>query len=248
MMQETTTPVMDDPLDAATNATLRPREYYGQLSVDAYFAKLVKGTGKVPFDSQKDPIEQRVTAVTLALTPLPECDLSFNLAREMIAESVEWVRVVWPSLRAAGVQSAKSADGIWVRLIQEPTGRKYRGRDGAEREASTFKVLGAFADESACRAAYLAASGKVETSKQDAFADEFGEALSTGGSSHKTQPVAQPQAKQKETAAAFVAALAKQHHGDMAAIKAAVASIPLITNAFDPESEEFAQIVAENAA
>ena len=235
MTQNVNTAVMDDPFDAATNAKLRPREYYGQLAVDAYFAKLVKGTGKVPWDPQADSVDNRVTAVNISLIPLPACGLSFKLERSMIAESVEWAKIVWPSLRAQGVQSAKLADGIWVKLVQEPTGRKYRvkdldGKPGEEREASTFKILVVYPDEAACEAAYQATQGSDD-----------GPAAAAS-----TQPAADPRAK--ETAKQFIIALAKQHHGNMDAVKRAVAMIPMITAAYDPESTEFAEIVMENVA
>ena len=230
MTQNVNTAVMDDPFDAATNAKLRPREYYGQLAVDAYFAKLVKGTGKVPWDPQADSVDNRVTAVNISLIPLPACGLSFKLERSMIAESVEWAKIVWPSLRTNGVQSAKLADGIWVKLVQEPTGRKYRTSTGEEREASTFKILVVYPDEAACEAAYQATQGGDDGP----------------GAATSTQPVADPRAR--ETAKQFIIALAKQHHGNMDAVKRAVAMIPMITAAFDPESTEFAEIVLENAA
>ena len=167
MTQSTTanprTAVMDDPFDSADNPQLRPREYYGQLNIDAHYVKLIKGQGKVPWDPEVDSVDGRFTSVTMILTPLADCGLSFSLQRDMIAESTEWARIVLPSIRAQGIQSAKLADGRWVRMVQEPTGRKYRPKSGGEeREATTFKILEAYADEEACRAAYLAASGKSD--------------------------------------------------------------------------------------
>lgn len=232
MTQNVNTAVMDDPFDAATNAKLRPREYYGQLGVDAYFAKLVKGTGKVPWDPQADSVDNRVTAVNISLIPAPACGLSFKLERSMIAESVEWAKIVWPSLRAQGVQSAKSADGIWVKLVQESTGRKYRTKAGEEREATTFKILAVYPDQAACEAAYFATQGVEDLAAAEAVA--------------AAQPAVDTRAK--ETAKQFIIALAKQHHGDLNAIKKAVSMIPMITAAFDPESTEFVEIVAENFA
>ena len=245
MTQNVNTAVMDDPFAAADNAQLRPREYYGQLSVDAYFCKLVKGKGKVPWDSQVDPIDGRCTAITMILTPLVETGLNMQLRREMIAESVEWVRIVLPSIKAQGIPSAKQADGRWVRLVQEPTGRKYTPKSGGEeREATTFKLLDAYATEEACKAAYFAATGQQDTSEQDAFGDAIGDAMAGA-------PAAAPagnNSKQRETAMAFVAALAKQHRGNLDTIKATVNTIPLITAVYDPESAEFAQLVAESVA
>ena len=232
MTQNVNTAVMDDPFDSATNPTLRPREYYGQLAVDAYFAKLIKGTGKVPWDPQADSVDNRVTAVNISLIPVAAAHLSFKLERNMIAESVEWAKIVWPSLRAQGVQSAKSADGIWVKLVQESTGRKYRTKSGEEREASTFKILAVYPDQAACEAAYYATQGAEDVAAAEAVA--------------AAQPAVDTRAK--ETAKQFIIALAKQHHGNMDAVKRTVAMIPMITAAYDLESTEFAEIVMENAA
>lgn len=240
------TPVDDDPFASAGAATLRPREYYGQLSVDAWYCKLVKGQGKVPWDKQADSIDSRVTALTLELQPLADSGLSFTLRREMIAESVEWVKICWPSLRAAGVQSVKLANGIWCKLVQEPTGRKYRSsRTGTEQEATTFKVLEVYAGQEACEAAYKAAHG-------DPAADEI-EDIDFDGNGHKV--AAQPQAQQttmqtddarkRETARQFLLAIARQKHGDLEAVKAAVASMPMITEHFAADSPEFMSVVAE---
>lgn len=232
MTQDNRTVTVDDPFDSASNPTLRPREYYGQLAVDAYFAKLIKGQGKVPWDPQADSVDIRVTAVNISLIPLAASHLTFKLDRSMIAESVEWAKVTWPSLRAQGVESAKSADGIWVKLVQEPTGRKYTAKSGEEREATALKITAVYPDRAACEAAYYATQGAEDASAAEAAAAAV--------------PTADP--RSRETAKQFIIALSRQHHGDLAVIKRAVSTIPMITAAYDPESVEFAEIVMENVA
>ena len=41
----------NDPFEAADNPQIKPAEYFGKLEVDAWFCALVKGQGKVPFDT-----------------------------------------------------------------------------------------------------------------------------------------------------------------------------------------------------
>lgn len=247
------TPVDDDPFASAGAATLRPREYYGQLSIDAWFCKLVRGKGKVPWDKLADSIDDRVTALTVELQPLAASGLAFTLKREMIAESVEWVKICWPSLRACGVQSVKAANGIWVKLVQEPTGRKYRrGSDGQEMEATTFKILEVYPDGAACEAAFGSGRGGPADTVEEALAGvDFDGAGRPGGA--RPQPQPQPQqatmpvdkGRQRETARQFLLAIARQKQGDLEAIKAAVAGMTVITQAFDLESDEFLAVVAE---
>lgn len=245
----TNNPIDDDPFASAGAATLRPRDYYGQLSVDAWYCKLVKGQGKVPWDKNADSIDSRVTALTLELQPVADSGLSFTLRREMIAESVEWVKICWPSMRECGVQSVKSANGIWCRLVQEPTGRKYRSsRTGMEQEATTFKVLEVYPDQQSCEAAYKAAHGES--------AVEEIEGVDFDGNGHKAQPkpttppfMADPapadDARKRETARQFLLAIAKQKQGDLEAVKAVVAAMPMITEYFAADSPEFMSVVAE---
>lgn len=238
--------VADDPFASATNATLRPREYWGQLSVDAWFCKLVKGQGKVPWDKTSDPVDNRATALTVELQPLAESNLNFALKREMIAESPEWVKIVWPSLRACGVQAAKQANGLWVKLIQEPTGRTYRSnKDGTEHEATTFKILEVYPNEAACVAAYRAVNGEPETNVVEEITG-----IDFGGNGHQAQAqqATMPgteDTRKRDTAKAFLLAIAKQKQGDLDAIKGAVAAMPLIIEFYDLDSPEFMAVVAE---
>lgn len=237
-----TTPVDDDPFVSAGSATLRPREYYGLLSVDAWYCKLVKGQGKVPWDKNVDSIDSRVTALTVELQPLAGSNLNFALKREMIAESVEWVKIMWPSLRACGVQSVKGANGLWVKLVQEPTGRKYRSsRTGMEQEATTFKVLAVYPNQAACEAAFSSSRG-------ESIDDELADIDLDGTGKRVVQPQATTPAddsRKRETARQFLLAIARQKKGDLEAVKAAVATMPMITQAFDPDSDEFLAVVAE---
>ena len=238
--------VDDDPYASAGTATLRPRDYYGQLSVDAWYCKLVKGQGKVPWDKAADSIDNRVTALTIELQPLADSGVTFALKRELIAESADWVKTTWPSLRACGVQSVKLADGIWVKLVQQETGRSFRGKDGEQRQATTFKILTVYPDQAACEAAYKAAHG-------DPAADEIQDI--DLGDGRRPQAQAQPQATQatmtaddarkRETARQFLLAIARQKHGNLDEVKVAVAAMPMITQAFDPNSNEFMAVVAE---
>ena len=235
----TETQVTNDPYESATEATIRPRDYYGQVHIDAWFCILQKGTGKVAFDPQVHNADQRCTAITMSMIPLAEMNITFKLEREIIAEGREWVEIVLPSIKAAGVASVKAADGRFAKLQRVPTGGKYRLKDangnrtGEEREAITFKVLAFFSDEAACRQAYYAETGKAPDGSEPipGFDDEPAKPAANVGA-----------AKQ------FILAFAKQKHFDIEATREVCRQQPMITSAIDVDSDEFTQIVAEGMA
>lgn len=225
-----TTQTFDDPFDTASKATLTPRSYYGQIQIDAYFCVLQKGIGKVPYDPGQHKAEDRRTAIDISLLPIAEQNITFELRREIIAESREWAGIIWPSLKELGLTSAREANGKWAKMQQVGTGRKYRTKSGEEREATTFKFLALFADENACRAAYLADTGQDAGDAPTAA----GNGSNGNGSNHDL-----------EVALPFIRAFAKTNSCDLEKTKAACRQQAIIVKAIDVESPEFAQIVAE---
>ena len=225
--------VTNDPYESANEATVRPRDYYGQIHIDAWFCILQKGVGKVPFDAQAHNVDQRCTAITMSMIPLAEMNITFKLERETIAESREWAGIILPSIKAAGIASVKDANGKFAKMQQVPTGRKYRTSTGEEREATTFKVLAFYSDEAACRQAYYAETGKAPDGSEPipGFDDEPAKPAANIGA-----------AKQ------FILAFAKQKNYDLDATREVCRQQPMITNAIDVDSDEFTQIVAEGMA
>jgi len=229
----------DDPFDSATNATLAPRSYYGQIQADAWFCALVKGTGKVPFDPTQHNPEQRCVAVDISLIPLPEQNVRFDIRRETIAESREWAGIIWPSLKALGLTNAREADGKWGKLTQVPSGRKYRNSAGEEKEATTFKFLALYPNEDACRDAY-----HTEVKRQPADAEpaptQAPQSTPAGGNGGNGS-------KARETAVQFIAAFAKMNKYDVDATRRQCAGQPAITNVVDVNTPEFVEIIAQAA-
>lgn len=220
-----------DPFAAADSAQPMIRAYYGQIELDIWFCALVKGKGKVPYDPNVH--QSRSTAVNISVLPLPEQNVTFGLRREIIAESQEWVKITWESLKALGLKSTREAQGKWVKMQQVASGRKYRDKKGEEKESTTFKFVALYADEDACRAAYLAETG------------HSGAATQTQPKVQQ-QPFAQP-AGELNKAVPFIKAFAKMNGYDLEKTKAICKTQEIIKNAIDIESPQFAQIVAEAA-
>lgn len=221
-----------DPYERAANAQLRPREYWGQIQVDAYMCVLVRGKGKVQYDPAVHSEQDARTAMTVAVLPLPEQAVQFPIEREMIAESTEWIRTVWPSLRRFGLNNPREAKGRWCRVRFVTTGRTYTTRDGAEREATTLEFVELYADEAACRAAYRAATGHQED--EDLVIDDIEQA-----------PLPDPAVTRAATALEFVKALIKASGGKRDALAAQMAAVPMIAEFYTVDSPEVQALLAD---
>jgi len=209
------------------------RAFYGELETDAYYCALVKGEGKVPYNP--DIHRSRNTAVIVRIQPLAEQNISGNVQREMIAESSEYIDIVWSSLKELGITNLREASGKWIRAEQVPSGRKYTDRNtGETREATTFRFTALYDGEEACRAAYYADTGRepeipsieqapLPTRAEVASSEELAKAIP------------------------FIKAFAKQKNYDLEATKKMCATQVMISRAIDVESPEFAAIVAEAA-
>lgn len=147
---------MQDPLEAADNAVLAPREYFGQVLVDTWFCALVKGAGKVPFDPTQH--QKKFTAIKIDLMPLAEMNVTNPIAREMIAESREWVNFTLASIKALGVKTA-DVKNKWAKINFVPTGETYKNAAGDEKDKTALNFVAIYPDEAACRAAYEAEHG-----------------------------------------------------------------------------------------
>lgn len=227
-----------DPWAAAAEAKAPPSFTYGQIAIDTWPCVLVKGAGKVPFNELEHSEDARRTVLEISVMPLAASHSRFTPERSVIAESPEWYRTIWPSLKVLGLNNPKDAVDKWCKMEQVSTGRKYRNAAGEEREATTFKFLALYDSEAACEAAYYAESGNHADGAD--IPDIENEPLPLDPT-----PAATAVDPGQATARAFVEALAKQHHGDLAAIGVAVAGIPSISKYYPPNSDALNAAVSE---
>ena len=230
-----TTPYANDPFEAADNPQVRPAEFFGKLEVDAWFCALIKGQGKVPFDNEQHPIDQRRTAVDLHVIPLADHKLNYPLTRGVIAESKEWTGIVWASLRDLGVQSLRELkDGDrWCRVTTEATGRTYQS-NGVAKEATTFRFLALYTTEAECEAAFHAS----RNGSSDDWLDAPAQAAPVNGSNG----TAHAEQRERETALAFARILVKLSHS-VREVGERFAQYPLVSRFFSVDSPEIAQMI-----
>ncbi len=231
--------IYNDPLDALDNPEIRTPEYFGQLHLETWFCVLEKGIGKRDFDPARDAIENRRTAVKLALVPLPEHQSKYDVLRDLIVESKEWAGMVLPSIKALGI-TARELDQKWVKIGFQPTGRTYTKVDGVTgetvtKDATTFKFLALYPNEEACRAAYQAERGNGHSGTPAPAATP-----APNGNGHASALDAE-----KATALKFVKALVGQCNGDPATLAPKMASMPMIAKHFTPDSPEVVNLIGE---
>jgi len=171
-----------------------------------------------------DPMD---AATNAQMTPLADLKLTFNQERHMIAESKEWIEIVWASLKACGATHARNVHGMWCKVVQVPSGRKYTDKNGETKESTTLKFLELYPDEIACRDAYWKARG--------AAADNGIEDIEDHPVAGASAPV-DVDAKERATAQQFLRVMIAQLGYKQDAIAAWVATVPMVAKYFgDPQ-------------
>lgn len=218
--------------------------YFGKVTFDIWFCVLQSGVGKVVFDPQQHGQEQRRTAIDVSLEPLAEGRSQFTITRNLIAESREWAGVTLPSIKDLGL-SARELNGKWAKCTMVPSGRKFTGKDGVQKDSTTFKFLEAYDTAEACYVASLAFFEDLENGRVEA-----------GGNGQTSPQAAPPQQApkapdnnaEKTTARMFLEPLWNASGGDLNKFAGLIADNPLISKYFSINSPEVIAIVQREAA
>ena len=239
------TVIANDPWDSAENPTFAAPEYWGLCSIDMYYCVLQKGVGKVRFDSQVHPTDQRRTAIDIVVTPLPEMGNAREASRSMIAESKEWASIVLPSIKTLGV-STRELNGKYAHITFAPTGRTYTksNDDGTQetKDSTTIKFIKVFADENTCRADWAAHGGQPSQASNGDIPPLTSTPPANGNGSDK----------EKATGLAFLRVIVQNAcsgQKDFNVIRETVAAnitqYPPVAKFFTVDSPETVQLIAE---
>src|SRR4051812_36836343 len=109
--------IYDDAMNA--EAPTGSRMAFGSIEVDLWKCILVKGTGKVLFDTTAHGADQKRTAIDLSLIPLQTARNHEAIKRNLIAESKEWTQIMRPSLTALGTD-LRGINGRFVQVEYVP--------------------------------------------------------------------------------------------------------------------------------
>jgi len=220
------------------NATWsQERTYFGQVQVDTWYCALVKGSGKVPFDPGQHKEEQRQTAITITLMPLPGSPVQNPTERGMIANSREWVQIVLPSLKKLGV-SLRDLKDQWAQVRMVPTGRTYINSNGEERQATTVQFVAVYKTEAEAQAAaatFFTSRKNGDGEKAPASVPQPAGGNGNGSNSNSAE---------RQTAAKFLPALWKTSGGDIMKFAEKLAATPLVCKHFTIDSPEAVAIIS----
>lgn len=150
----------------ANNPPEKTYDLFGKVELKIFKGAYQKGTrGAVPFNPAVH--DKATTIVKIYIQPLAEMDVKYLwMLEDETAVWAEWAKITFPSIKALGINDGREINDRWARIARVPNGRKYDKIDkatgqatGEQGDKTTFKFVEFFADESACRAAYLAAGG-----------------------------------------------------------------------------------------
>ncbi len=213
--------------------------YFGKVVFDIWFCVLQAGVGKVVFDQQQHGQEQRRTAIDISLEPLAEGRSQFTITRNLIAESREWAGVTLPSIKDLGL-SARELNGKWVKCTMVPSGRKFTGKDGVQKDSTTFKFLEAYDSEEACYVASLMFFEDMDNGRIDPAGN--GKTAPQAPAPQRVPKVPDTSAE-RVTAQMFLEPLWNASGGDLNKFAGLIADNPLISKYFSINSPEVIAIV-----
>jgi hypothetical protein len=248
--EQTTTPAQEfDPYASASDPVVPNYDLWGKVEINAWACALVKGTGKVPYDSN-NPNHKRFTAIDVFIQPLQEIDVKYpkTLEEHWVAEFPEWAKITLPSIKGAGFENIREINGKWAQVARVPNGKKYEKKDkatgqptGEMADETTFKFTQFFESEDACRAAYLAAGGQPSSNGNG-----------NGNGHNVPTPIVDTDAQERASAYAFLkvivvnAAKGKAAFADAkTAVTGAIAQYPPVAKFYNGESLEVGQLITE---
>ena len=231
---------MSNIYDELNDEQLRPRVYFGQVFVDAFYVYVSKGEPKVLFDPAQHPAEKRFKQVKIDAQCTDSTGKLYTISREVIVEfGREWAGFILPSLKACNCHPGELNEK-WAKFERVKTGRTYHSDyTGKDEDEKTFKFLEIYPDEAACREAEKAHYSRPtpEVEEEDASA--------THPMPDDTQA---SNNAQRGVAEKFLPALWKSAAGDVTRFGELIAGNPLTSKFFDINSPEVAAIVAGGTA
>jgi hypothetical protein len=254
--------VVQDPWEAAENATVRTSDFFGKVQIDVWNCALIKGQGKVVYDPSQH--KQKATAVDIVILPIPEQNITFEVKKNMIAESKDWAAITLPSIKALGL-TLRDLNGKYARVTTVPTGRQWTNKEGKTYDLTAYKFLEVYADEAACKAAFEAVNNGNSNGNSGAPWDDacpecgqaagFHASTCSKPSNGSINDNGNGNDKDKETAKAFLTVIvnnAARGQTDLEVVRktidANIAQYPMVAKHFNADSPETVEMIMKAMA
>lgn len=213
-----------DPMDAAVQDAESANQYFGKLECDAQYVLLRKGQRKTVWTEGMDE-DGKTTEVSLRLNPSDFTGMTRMVERQVISNSGEWSRIVWPSLRDLGCKSLRDANGKFAHVQMVESGREWTNNTGQLVKGTTFRFVGLYNTEAELTEAYEKLHGsQPQTQRQTGSAPGVEAAPANDA--------------EKAVAAQFLPSLVKMANGDLQALAQNLATMQPVCKYFTIDSPE----------
>lgn len=152
--------VTANPWDEANNPPEPTYYNFGEIYIDVFPGMMVPGYGIMPYDERTlDANGNQVrkhTAISLAIVPLAESDLAWDIKRTMVAKFGDWPSITLPSLRDIGVPDVSKINGKYAKIELVKNGQKSK----AGKEMTAIKFLEIYQTRDECLRSYKQSKGE----------------------------------------------------------------------------------------
>lgn len=214
-----------DPLTAAVSDAENAGQYFGKIDCEGQYVVLKKGEKKRAW-LDGESTEGRTTQVTLRLNPLDCTGMTNFIERQVLSNSQEFSRTVWPSLRELGAKDLAFLRGKWAKVSMVKNGRKWNNQNGEEVEGTTFKFLAVYNTEA-----------EAITAWEAQFGGNVAHTPSSNGTNGNGAPSPVNDAE-KAAAAQFLPHIVSANKNDLDKLAAMLASMSPINKYFTVDSPE----------
>lgn len=228
-----------DPFDVANETAERLPRYFGKIDCTADFVATIKGQGKMAWHEGLG-IEQRRVEISISLNPIDAMNLTRTVDRQVLADTKEWKQIVWPSLKALGIENAREIHGKWAKVELVKSGRSWTNKTTGEIvEGTTFKFLALYDTKAMCEAAWDAEYNQLKAHSPAADDPAMAIDMSPRAGSPKSDDA------ERETARLFLKAMVKGSKGDMAQLARNIGNMPQVAKYFSIDSPEVLSMMGE---
>ncbi len=153
--------VTTNPWDEVNNPPEPTYNNYGEIYIDVFAGMFAPGYGIMPYDERTLDANgnqvRKITAISLAIVPLAESGLNWDIKRTMPAKFGDWPSITLPSLRDIGVPDVSKINGKFAKIELVKNGQKSK----AGKDMTAIKFLEIYDTRDECLRSYKQSKGET---------------------------------------------------------------------------------------